>query len=155
MRVRGQLVRLKRDCRDSARLADAMRGQRLAGAGVHRGTSLQVRQPKVALAVTAVYRLQKAKQPWILGYGHGLSIGSEGSGGVQNVHVARVHFKGTANGVRIKSNRDRGGEIGNFDFRDLTMEDVATPILITEYYPHIPDHDSAQPVPRTRWISRT
>jgi polygalacturonase len=81
-------------------------------------------------------------------HGHGLSIGSEVSGGVQNVHVARVRFKGTANGVRIKSNRDRGGDIGNFDFRDLTMEDVGTPILITEYYPHIPDHDSAQPVTR-------
>jgi len=51
-------------------------------------------------------------------HGHGVSIGSEVSGGVQNVHVSRVHFKGTANGVRIKSNRDRGGDIGNFDFRD-------------------------------------
>jgi polygalacturonase len=81
-------------------------------------------------------------------HGHGLSIGSEVSGGVQNVHVARVRFKGTANGVRIKSNRDRGGDIGNFDFRDLTMDDVGTPVLITEYYPHIPDHDSAQPVTR-------
>ena len=50
--------------------------------------------------------------------------------------------------MRIKSNRDRGGDIGNFDFRDLTMEDVGTPILITEYYPRIPDHDSAQPVGR-------
>jgi polygalacturonase len=81
-------------------------------------------------------------------HGHGLSIGSEISGGVQNIHVARVHFKGTANGVRIKSNRDRGGDIGNFDFRDLTMEDVGTPILITEYYPRIPDQDSAQSVGR-------
>jgi polygalacturonase len=81
-------------------------------------------------------------------HGHGLSVGSEVSGGVQNVHVARVRFKGTANGVRIKSNRDRGGDIGNFDFRDLTMEDVGTPILVTEYYPHIPEHDSAQPVTR-------
>jgi polygalacturonase len=81
-------------------------------------------------------------------HGHGLSIGSEIAGGVENVHVSRVRFKGTANGVRIKSNRDRGGDIGNFDFRDLTMEDVETPILITEYYPHIPDHDSAQPVTR-------
>ncbi len=81
-------------------------------------------------------------------HGHGLSIGSEISGGVQNVHAARVQFKGTDNGVRIKSNRDRGGDIGNFDFRDLTMEDVGTPILITEYYPQIPDHDSAQPVGR-------
>jgi polygalacturonase len=81
-------------------------------------------------------------------HGHGLSIGSEISGGVQNVHAARVQFKGTDNGVRIKSNRDRGGDIGNFDFRDLTMEDVGTPILITEYYPRIPDRDSAQPVAR-------
>jgi len=63
-------------------------------------------------------------------------------------HPARVQFKGTDNGVRIKSNRDRGGDIGNFDFRDLTMQDVGTPILITEYYPRIPDHDSAQPVGR-------
>ena len=43
---------------------------------------------------------------------------------------------------------DRGGDIGNFDFRDLTMEDVGTPILITEYYPKIPDHDSTQAVGR-------
>ena len=28
------------------------------------------------------------------------------------------------------------------------MEDVGTPILITEYYPRIPDHDPAQPVGR-------
>jgi polygalacturonase len=77
-------------------------------------------------------------------HGHGMSIGSEVAGGVQNVRVARVHFQGTANGVRVKSNRDRGGDIGDFDFRDLTMENVATPVLITEYYPHIPDQDSAQ-----------
>jgi polygalacturonase len=81
-------------------------------------------------------------------HGHGLSIGSEISGGVQNVHATRVQFKGTDNGVRIKSNRDRGGDIGNFDFRDLTMEDVGTPILITEYYPKIPDQDSVRPVTR-------
>jgi polygalacturonase len=81
-------------------------------------------------------------------HGHGMSIGSEVSGGVENVHVARVHFKGTANGVRVKSNRDRGNDIGHLDFRDLTIEDVATPVLITEYYPRIPDHDSAQPVTR-------
>ena len=81
-------------------------------------------------------------------HGHGMSIGSEISGGVQNVHVARVSFKDTAQGVRVKSARDRGGDIGNFDFRDLTMENVGTPILITEYYPRIPDHDAAEPVTR-------
>jgi polygalacturonase len=81
-------------------------------------------------------------------HGHGMSIGSEVAGGVQNVRVSRVQFKGTANGVRVKSNRDRGADIGHLDFRDLTMEDVATPVLVTEYYPRIPDRDSAQPVTR-------
>jgi polygalacturonase len=81
-------------------------------------------------------------------HGHGMSIGSEISGGVQNVHVARVSFKDTDQGVRVKSARDRGGDIGNFDFRDLTMENVGTPILITEYYPRIPDHDAPQPLTR-------
>jgi polygalacturonase len=81
-------------------------------------------------------------------HGHGMSMGSEIAGGVQRVRARRIHFQDTASGVRIKSNRDRGGDIGNFDFRDLTMENVGTPILITEYYPRIPQHDTAQPVTR-------
>jgi polygalacturonase len=81
-------------------------------------------------------------------HGHGMSMGSEIAGGVERVRARRIHFKDTASGVRIKSNRDRGGDIGNFDFRDLTMENVGTPILITEYYPRIPQHDTAQPVTR-------
>lgn len=81
-------------------------------------------------------------------HGHGMSMGSEIAGGVQRVRATHIHFDGTASGVRIKSNRDRGGDIGNFVFRDLTMENVGTPILITEYYPRIPTHDTAQPVTR-------
>jgi polygalacturonase len=81
-------------------------------------------------------------------HGHGMSIGSEIAGGVQNVFAKHIQFKDTGNGIRIKSNRDRGGDIGNFDFRDLTMENVGAPILITEYYPKIPDHDAAQPTTR-------
>ena len=81
-------------------------------------------------------------------YGHGLSIGSEAAGGVANVRASGIQFRGTANGVRIKSNRDRGADIGNLTFSNITMQDVATPLLITEYYPHIPEHDTAQPVTR-------
>lgn len=81
-------------------------------------------------------------------HGHGMSVGSEISGGVQNVRVARVTFEHTNHGVRIKSNRDRGGDVGNFDFRDLTMNDVGEAILVTEYYPKITPHDTAQPVTR-------
>lgn len=72
-------------------------------------------------------------------HGHGLSVGSEVSGGVQNVRAERIHFKGTGTGVRIKSNRDRGNDIGNLVYRDLVMEDVTTPILISEFYPKIPE----------------
>ncbi len=81
-------------------------------------------------------------------HGHGLSIGSEVSGGVQNVTAERIHFKGTGTGIRIKSNRDRGNDIGNLVYRDIVMEDVVTPILITEFYPKIPDSIEAAPVTR-------
>jgi polygalacturonase len=67
--------------------------------------------------------------------GHGLSIGSELAGGAYNIHAERIHFKGTDQGIRIKSNRDRGAQIYGMSFKDITMEDVKTPILISEYYP--------------------
>jgi polygalacturonase len=66
--------------------------------------------------------------------GHGLSIGSETAGGVRNVTVERVSFKGTRQGIRIKSARERGNDIGNFVYRDITMDGVETPIQITAYY---------------------
>lgn len=81
-------------------------------------------------------------------HGHGLSIGSEIAGGVQHVTAERIRFEGTDNGIRVKSNRDRGNNIGNFVFRDITMKNVKTAILISEYYPKIPQHDTAQPVTR-------
>jgi len=83
-------------------------------------------------------------------HGHGLSIGSEIAGGVQNVHAERIHFRGTDQGIRIKSARDRGNDVSNLSFKDLSMEDVKTAILITEYYPHpAPEGDvPAEPVGR-------
>ena len=82
-------------------------------------------------------------------HGHGLSIGSEIAGGVDNVHAERIHFKGTDQGVRIKSNRDRGNaDIAHFSFRDITMDDVKTPILISEFYPKIPETITEEPMTR-------
>ena len=71
-------------------------------------------------------------------HGHGLSIGSEVAGGVRNVLAERIRFEGTGTGVRIKSNRDRGNDISHLVYRDLTMQDVETPILISEFYPKVP-----------------
>jgi polygalacturonase len=82
-------------------------------------------------------------------HGHGLSIGSEIVGGVQNVRAERITFKSTDQGIRVKSNRDRGNaDIGNFIFRDITMEDVNTPILISEFYPKVPNTVTTDKVTR-------
>ena len=83
-------------------------------------------------------------------HGHGLSIGSEIAGGAQNIHAERIHFKGTDQGIRIKANRDRGADVSNISFKDITMEDVKTSILISEYYPKaLPEGEvKAEPVQR-------
>ena len=82
--------------------------------------------------------------------GHGLSIGSEIAGGVQNVHAERIHFKGTDQGIRIKAARDRGNDVSNISYKDITMEDVKTAILITEYYPSAPPPGEVPAAPVTR-----
>ena len=59
-------------------------------------------------------------------HGHGLSIGSEIAGGAQDIHAERIHFKDTDNGIRIKANRDRGNDVSNISFKDITMDGVKT-----------------------------
>ena len=78
--------------------------------------------------------------------GHGLSIGSETAGGVRDVTVERVTFAGTRQGIRIKSARGRGNDIGPLTYRDIKMDGVETPIEITEYYTGIVKDDPGQPV---------
>jgi polygalacturonase len=82
--------------------------------------------------------------------GHGLSIGSEVSGGANHIHAERIHFKGTDQGIRIKANRDRGHDVSDITFKDIDMVDVKTAILISEYYPKVyPEGDvAAAPVTR-------
>jgi polygalacturonase len=83
-------------------------------------------------------------------HGHGLSIGSEIAGGAQNIHATRIQFKGTDQGIRIKANRDRGADVSDISFKDITMDGVKTAILITEYYPGTPPEGDNPPQPVTR-----
>jgi polygalacturonase len=83
-------------------------------------------------------------------HGHGLSIGSEIAGGAKNIHAERIHFKGTDQGIRVKANRDRGNQVYNLSFKDLTMEDVKNPILISEYYPKALPEGEVETAPITR-----
>jgi polygalacturonase len=68
------------------------------------------------------------------GYGHGVSIGSPTKGGVSNITVEYCTFTNTDYGIRIKSDRDRGGVIQNITYRDLQMTNVGMPILIYAAY---------------------
>ena len=70
---------------------------------------------------------------------------------MHNVLAERISFEGTDNGIRVKSNRDRGNDVGNFVFRDITMKDVRNDIVLSEYYPKMmppPEGAKAEPVTR-------
>ncbi|XP_024983659.1 polygalacturonase-like [Cynara cardunculus var. scolymus] len=73
------------------------------------------------------------------GPGHGISIGSLGKdlkeAGVQNVTVKRVTFKGTQNGLRIKSwARPSSGFVNGVLFQNAIMTNVQNPIVIDQNY---------------------
>jgi len=79
-------------------------------------------------------------------HGHGMSIGSETVGGVKNLVVRDCQFDGTTSGIRIKSDRTRGGVVDGCRYENLTMKNVKIPLHITCYYPKIPKTDTAQPM---------
>jgi len=80
------------------------------------------------------------------GFGHGVSIGSFTSAGLRDITVENVTFDKTVNGIRIKSEESRGGEVKNVAYRNLTMTGVRYPIVITSYYPKWPKNPTdAQP----------
>jgi polygalacturonase len=54
--------------------------------------------------------------------GSGFCIGSEMSGGVQNVFVENCTISYAAHGVQFKCNRDRGGFIERVFLRDITID---------------------------------
>jgi polygalacturonase len=68
------------------------------------------------------------------GTGHGVSLGSITSGGVSNLTVINCAFNGTDNGIRMKSDNDRGGLVQNLTYCNLTMTNVGYPIIIYSYY---------------------
>lgn len=82
-------------------------------------------------------------------HGHGMSIGSETVGGVKNLVMRNCTFEETDNGIRIKSDRKRGGTVDGFLCENIFMKNVRGAITITSYYPKMPTNDSARPVTAT------
>jgi len=68
------------------------------------------------------------------GEGHGVSIGSGTAGGVSDFVVEDCTFTGTGCGIRIKSDRARGGVVERMTYRNLKMTNVGIPILIYGSY---------------------
>lgn len=76
------------------------------------------------------------------GAGHGMSIGSEFTGGVSDLKVYDLSIDnlnmgtsgGSSNGIRIKSDSSRGGLVNNASYSDICMRNVANPILLTPFY---------------------
>lgn len=69
-------------------------------------------------------------------HGHGgFVVGSEMSGGVENISVTDCTFLGTDVGLRFKSCRGRGGIVRNIHIEDIVMTDIpAEPLLFDLHY---------------------
>lgn len=69
-------------------------------------------------------------------HGHGgFVVGSEMSGGVQNMCVRNCRFLGTDVGLRFKSCRGRGGVVENILIEDIVMMNIPTePLLFDLHY---------------------
>ena len=71
----------------------------------------------------------------VYGNGHGISIGSyTDSGGVSNITVINCTINGADNGIRIKSDADRGGLVQNISYLNIGITNVHFPIQIYGYY---------------------
>jgi polygalacturonase len=66
--------------------------------------------------------------------GHGMSIGSGTSGGVDHMLVDDLTIDGADNGIRIKSDRSRGGLVHDLLYRNVCIRDVKNPLVFTPLY---------------------
>jgi polygalacturonase len=70
--------------------------------------------------------------------GHGMSIGSGTSGGVSSIRVTDLSIDGADNGIRIKSDRSRGGLVRDVAYENVCMRNVPNPIVLNSMYTTFP-----------------
>jgi polygalacturonase len=66
--------------------------------------------------------------------GHGMSIGSGTSGGVDHMLVDDLTIDGADNGIRIKSDRSRGGLVSGLLYRNVCIRATRNPLVFTPLY---------------------
>ena len=66
--------------------------------------------------------------------GHGFGIGSQTSGGQSAIRVDGLTIDGADNGIRIKSDKSRGGLVDDVKFENVCMRGVGNPIVLNPFY---------------------
>jgi polygalacturonase len=67
-------------------------------------------------------------------YGHGISVGSETNAGVKNLDIYDNAFFDSEEGLRIKSDYARGGEVSNVRYKNICIKEGLNALLFTPYY---------------------
>jgi polygalacturonase len=71
-------------------------------------------------------------------YGHGMSIGSETNGSLSNLVVNDLAMDGNdsanGNGLRIKSDSSRGGNVDTVTYSQICMRNVRRPLVFDPFY---------------------
>jgi polygalacturonase len=62
-------------------------------------------------------------------WGHGMSIGSETSGGVSGIRIEDLSLDGPDNGIRITSNPTQGGLVEDVIYQDVCIRNSRSPIV--------------------------
>ena len=86
--------------------------------------------------------------------GHGASFGSYTTN-MHDIIYEDLTLTGTDCGFRLKSNRDRSGDVYNIIFRNCTMTNVASPFVITSWYDTLPSSPEAAAASPDALISTT
>jgi polygalacturonase len=69
--------------------------------------------------------------------GHGMSIGSETNGGADTIRVTDLSIDGADNGLRIKSNSQKGGKVTDIIYDDVCIKNTKYPIYMDSDYAHV------------------
>ncbi|WP_275983407.1 glycoside hydrolase family 28 protein [Paenibacillus hamazuiensis] len=92
-------------------------------------------------------------------HGHGgVVFGSECAGGIRDIVISNCVFIGTDRGIRLKTNRARGGGVENVRISNIFMKDVLCPLAINAFYRYGVDESnplmtSSEAVPITEGTS--
>jgi len=112
---------------------------------VIRNCNISVGDDNVAVGSSASTSADIVITNCTFGDGHGVSIGSFTSGGISNMTVINCTFNRTDNGIRIKSDNNRGGIVQNLSYLNIGMTNVHFPITIYSYYNSVGTPSSITP----------